>query len=48
MVAKNRSRNYNSVMHIVNAPPTLPKHEVKKSRYLEKGITNYRKKRKVT
>ena len=25
MVAKNRSRDYNLVMHVVNAPPTLPK-----------------------
>jgi len=33
MVAKNRSRDYNPVMYVVNAPPILPKHETKKSRY---------------
>jgi len=43
-VAKNRSRDYNSVIYIVNAPFILPKYEAKKSRYQKKGITNYRKK----
>jgi len=43
-VAKNRSRDYNPAMHVVNAPPTLPKHKAKKSRYQKKGMTNYRKK----
>jgi len=45
VVAKNRSRDYNPVMHVVNAPPTLPKHKAKKSRYQKKGMTNYRKKK---
>jgi len=44
VVAKNRSRDYNSVMHVVNTSPTLPKHETKKSRYQKKEMTNYRKK----
>jgi len=43
-VAKNRSRDYNPAMHIINTPPILPKHEAKKSRYQKKRITNYRKK----
>jgi len=46
-VAKKRPRDYNPAMHIVNAPPTLSKHEVKKRRYRKKGMTTYRK-RKVT
>ena len=33
MVAKNRLRDYNPVMHVVNIPPILPKYEAKKSRY---------------
>ena len=45
MVAKNRSRDYNPVIHVVNTPPTLPKHEAKKSRYQKKEMTNYRKKK---
>ena len=28
-VAKDRSRDYNPVIHVVNAPPTLPKHVLK-------------------
>jgi len=38
VVAKNRSRDYNPVMHVVNTPPTLPKHEAKKSRYQKKEM----------
>ena len=33
IVAKNRLRDYNPVIYIVNVPSILPKYEAKKRRY---------------
>jgi len=33
MVAKKRPRDYNPMIHVVNAPPILSKHKAKKHRY---------------
>ena len=35
-VAKNRSGGYYPAVHVVNAPPTLPKHEAKEVQVLKK------------
>jgi len=46
-VAVQRKGDYRPLMHIVNAPPTLTKHEAKKHRYQKKGETNYRKRKET-
>jgi len=43
MVAKNRSRDYNPVVHIVNVPSTLPKHKAKEALIEKKRRTIYRR-----
>lgn len=45
MVAKNRSRDYNLVVYVVNAPFTLPKHKAKEAQIEKKRRTNYKRKK---
>lgn len=42
MVAKNRSKDYNPAINIVNVPSILHKHKAKEMQIEKKRRTNYR------